>query len=210
MIRINLLGRPRPKVKRRIPITGTLQLALFLIPLLLALGALSWRYFSIQSEIRELDEQIQELNRQKLQMAQLEKEIREFEQKQNTLQTRLNVIEQLRQNQKGPVQLLDAIGSTVNRTDTLWLTNLDERGAKITLEGVAGSVNAVADFITNLRDSGFFTNIEIREAVQSTENPGVENYNFSLTCDFVLPQAAQPASGGQPAPPAAAAARRRT
>lgn len=199
MIRINLLGRARPRVKRRIAIAGTLQLALFLIPLVLAIGALGVHNHLIVGEITELQQKIDEANRQKLTMAQLQKEIKEFEEKQAALQTRLNVIEELRRSQKGPSQLLDALGDTVNRTETLWLTRLDERGTKITLEGVAGSVNAVANFITNLHGSGFFQNIEIKEAVQSTDNPSLQNYTFSLSCDFVLKAAqAQPAS-----PPAA-------
>jgi Tfp pilus assembly protein PilN len=199
MIRINLLGRARPRVKRRIAIAGTLQLALFLIPLVLAIGALGVHNHLVVGEITELQQKIDEANRQKLTMAQLQKEIKEFEEKQAALQTRLNVIEELRRSQKGPSQLLDALGDTVNRTETLWLTRLDERGTKITLEGVAGSVNAVANFITNLHGSGFFQNVEIKEAVQSTDNPSLQNYTFSLSCDFVLKAAqAQPAS-----PPAA-------
>ncbi len=208
MIRINLLGRRRPQVKRRIAIAGTLQLALFLIPLVLAVGALVWRYYSITDDIAGTQRQIDELNRQKLQLARLEAEIRQFEEKQNMLQTRLAVIEELRRNQKGPVQLLDAIGGTVHKTETLWLTKMDERGTKVTLEGVAGSVNAVANLITNLQDSGFFQNIEIKEVIQSTDTPGVENYNFSLSCDFVLPQPAPTAPPPATTPPAAPAGRR--
>lgn len=200
MIRINLLGRPRPRVRRRIAIAGTLQLALLLIPLVLALGALAWRYVSIGEDIAVLQKDIDEFNRQKLTMAQLQKEIKEFEQKEATLQKRLSVIEQLRRNQKGPVQMLDALGATVHKTDTLWLTRLDERGPKITLEGVAGSINAVANFMTNLKDSGVFQNIEIKEAVQSTDNPGVENFKFSLSFDFQLPAAETQPAASTPAP----------
>lgn len=192
MIRINLLGRPRPRVKRRVPIAGTLQLALFLIPIVLAVVALGYHYSLISSELNDYEREIAQQQIIKQRLAQLEKEIREFQQKQEALQRRINVIEELRQGQKGPVALLDAIGETVNRTETLWLTKLEEKGTNITLEGMAGSINAVANFITELRASGYFRNIEIKEAVQSTESPGVENYKFSLSCDFVLPQTQQP------------------
>ncbi len=191
MIRINLFGRPRPKVKRRVPIAGTLQLALFLIPIVLAVGVLVYDYSQITRELNRCEQQIAQQQIIKQRLAQLEKEIREFQQKQDALQRRINVIEELRQGQKGPVALLDAIGETINRTETLWLTKLEEKGTNITLEGMAGSINAVANFITELKASGYFRNIEIKEAVQSTETPGVENYRFSLSCDFVLPQAQQ-------------------
>lgn len=192
MIRINLLGRPRPRVKRRVPIAGTLQLALFLIPIVLAVVALGYHYSLISSELNGYEREIAQQQIIKQRLAQLEREIREFQQKQEALQRRINVIEELRQGQKGPVALLDAIGETVNRTETLWLTKLEEKGTNITLEGMAGSINAVANLITELRASGYFRNIEIKEAVQSTESPGVENCKFSLSCDFVLPQTQPP------------------
>jgi len=194
MIRINLLGRPRPKVKRRVPIAGTLQLALFVIPIVLALVALGYHYSLISSELENYERDIAQQQAVKQRLAQLEKEIREFQQKQEALQRRINVIEELRRGQKGPVALLEAIGETVNRAETLWLTRLEEKGTTITLEGMAGSINAVANLITELRTSGYFRNIEIKEAVQSTETPGVENYRFSLSCEFVLPQAPQPST----------------
>lgn len=201
MIRINLLGRPRPRVKRRIAIAGTLQLVLALSAVLLAVVWLGVRYTLIAREVGELEQRIGELNRELLPMAETQKQIEQFKQTLADLETRLNVIEELRRGQQGPVQLLDALGAVTNRTETLWLTRLDQKGDKITLEGQAGSVNAVANFMTNLKDSGFFTNIEIKEAVQSTQNPGFENYTFSLTCDFVLSKPAQtapaPAAGGR-------------
>ena len=198
MIRINLLGRPRPRVKRRVAIAGTLQLVLALSAVLLAVVWLGVHHYLISREVAELEQKIGELNRELLPMAETQKQIEQFKQTLGDLETRLNVIEELRRDQQGPVQLLDAIGAVTNRTETLWLTRFDQKGDKITLEGVAGSVNAVANFMTNLKASGLFTNIEIKEAVQSTQNPGIENYTFSLTCDFVLPKPTQTA----PAPAA--------
>lgn len=194
MIRINLLGRPRPRVKRKVVLPASVMLVLFLIPVAgFAGGVLTYRYISLQSDIEALQQKIEAYNRQILTLGQLKKEIEEFERKLATLNTRLSVIEELRRGQQGPVQLLETIGTTANRTETLWLTRMEQRGTKISLDGVAGSVNAVANFMTNLKNSGLFTAIEIKEAVQATDNPGVENYKFSLTCEFV-PTKAEPAA----------------
>lgn len=207
MIRINLLGRPRPRVKRRIAIAGTLQLILFLIPLVAAIVFLVVHTRIIAGEIARLETEIQDLELKKKQMGDLQAEINRFQQQEAVFRTRQAVIDELTSKKKGPALLLESIGETVNRTETLWITRLEERGNKITLEGVAGSVNAVANFITNLQASGFFDNIEIKEAVQSTENPGVQNFNFSLTCEFKLQTA--PAQLAAPTPPPAAAGRAR-
>src|SRR3989338_9073314 len=123
MIRINLLGRPRPKVKRRVAIAGTLQLVLFAVPVLVAVGVLVVQYAFIKGDINKLQVDIEQKESEKRTMAQLEKEISEYEAEQRRLQGRLDVIENLKRNQAGPVRLLEAVGNTVSLTETPWLTN---------------------------------------------------------------------------------------
>ena len=197
MIRINLLGRPRPKVKRRVAIAGTLQLLLFAVPVLLAVGVLVVQYVFIKGDINELQVKIEQKESEKRTMAQLEKEIKEYEEEQRRLQGRLDVIEGLKRNQAGPVRLLEAVGNTVSLTETLWLTSMEEQADTIQFKGLAGSVEAVANFITNLNRSGYFQDVEIKESVQK-EKEGVVNFEFTLTAKFVLPAppAAPPAAGG--------------
>lgn len=199
MIRINLLGRPRPKVKRRVAIAGTLQLVLFAIPVVVALVVLVVEYSFVQTDITRLRADIQQKESEKRTMAQLEKEIQEYEAEQRRLQARLDVIENLKRNQAGPVRLLEAIGNTVSLTETLWLTAMEEQGDNsIQFKGQAGSVEAVANFITNLNNSGYFRDVEIKESVQKPEREGVANFEFTLTARFALPAppAAPPATGG--------------
>src|SRR3989304_3530141 len=128
MIRINLLGRPRPKVKRRVAIAGTLQLLLFAVPVLLAVGVLVVQYVFIKGDINELQVKIEQKESEKRTMAQLEKEIKEYEEEQRRLQGRLDVIEGLKRNQAGPVRLLEAVGNTGSPPETLWLTSRGEQG----------------------------------------------------------------------------------
>lgn len=193
MIRINLLGRARPRVKRRVPITGALQLALFLVPVGLAILVLFGYYASLNRDIGQLQEQIRVKQQEKAQMAQLEQDIKEFEKKQALLKGRIDVIEKLKRSQEGPVQLLQAIGTTVSQTNTLWLTSMNEQaGDQIEFKGVAGSVAAVANFMTNLDRSGYFSNVEIKEAVQERPRGGkgavsVTAFDFTLTAKFALP-----------------------
>lgn len=197
MIRINLLGRPRPKVKRRVAIAGTLQLVLFAVPVLVAVLVLVVQLTFIKGDIKKLQADIEQKESEKRTMAQLEKEIKEYEDEQRRLQGRLDVIENLKRNQAGPVRLLEAVGNTVSLTETLWLTSMEEQADTIQFKGLAGSVEAVANFITNLNRSGYFQNVEIKESVQK-QKEGVVNFEFTLTAKFVLPAppAAPPAAGG--------------
>jgi Tfp pilus assembly protein PilN len=199
MIKINLLGRARPKVKRRVAITGALQLALFIIPVALALAFLIGHYFFIKKGVADLDEQIKTKQAEKAQMAQLEKEIKDFEARQAVVDARIKVIEDLKRNQAGPVTLLEAVGQTVSLTDQLWLTAMEEKGPSvIEFKGQAASIEAVANFMTNLRQSGYFENVEMKESVQKTQRQeGTTNFEFILSGKFSLPTPPEaPAEGG--------------
>jgi Tfp pilus assembly protein PilN len=112
------------------------------------------------------------------------------------------VIEGLQRNRTGGQELLEAIANTVSRTDTLWLTTVDRKGDSLTINGSAGSINAVANYITQLKRSGYFQSVEILESHQDDTNKAVEIFNFSLTAQFGLTQSASaaPAAGGAPAP----------
>ena len=205
MIRINLLGRPRPRVRRRVAVTGTLQLLLFVIPVGLAVGALVADYAVTKGKITELEKQIRAKQAEKAQMAQLQKDIAEFEANQKLLEGRIKVINDLKRNQSGPVQMLQAIGRTVSLTETLWLTSMKESGGnQIEFKGLAGSMNAVADFITNLDGSGYFENVEMKETVQQAQRQGVSNFTFTLTAKFSLPAPPEAEEGGEEQAPAAA------
>jgi Tfp pilus assembly protein PilN len=62
----------------------------------------------------------------------------------------------------------------------------------------------VANFITQLRRSGYFDQVEIKESQQDEKVTAVQMFNFTLNVQFALPQAVpatqtQP-TGGKPAP----------
>ncbi len=188
MIRINLLGRPRPKVKRQVAIAGRLQLILFVIQVGLAVLVLAAEYYMIKSENEKLGKEIAGMTREVQQKAKLKQEIQAFEADQARLQGKRDVIDELKRNQAGPVRMLEAIGNTVSITETLWLTSLGEQaGGKIEFKGLAGSLNAVADFITNLSQSGVFSNVELQESVQRPDSEGSISFEFTLTAEFALP-----------------------
>jgi Tfp pilus assembly protein PilN len=94
---------------------------------------------------------------------------------------------------------LDALANTVVRTDTLWLTSLTRNGNGLTIIGAAGSINAVANFITQLEHSGYFNQIEIKESTQDTKNAAIQTFTFTLTAQFALPQDKSAASIAAPA-----------
>jgi len=96
---------------------------------------------------------------------------------------RVDVIDQLRAAQAGPVELLNAIGTTVNKTEAVWLSSMKDQGSSVALEGMALSTDAVASLITNLQKSGHFKNIEIKETYQDDSVKDMQAFAFTLTCE---------------------------
>jgi type IV pilus assembly protein PilN len=189
MIRINLLGRARPKTARQaVPLEATLQVVFLAGALVLTFGVLYYHWHSMNTETVEVRTHIQKQVGEKARLEQLKAQVDEFERQKVVLQQRINVIEELQRNRTGDQELLDALANTVSRTDTLWLTSLDRKGNVLTIQGAAGSINAVANFITQLKHSGYFDQVEIKESIQDTKGADVQTFNFTLTAQFALPQ----------------------
>ena len=202
MIRINLLGRSRPKAQRTaVPLEATLQVVFLIIALVVSGGILYGHYLLMDRENNTVLAHIRKQTGEKARLEQLKQQVDNFEKQKAILQQRIATIEELQRNRTGGQELLEAIANTVSRTDTLWLTSVDRKGDTLTINGAAGSINAVANYITQLKRSGYFQQVEIKESHQDDTNKAVEIFDFSLTAQFALPQ---PATA--PAAPAAAAA----
>ena len=102
------------------------------------------------------------------------------------------------------------VANTVVRVDELWLTSLERKGNTLEITGEAGNINAVANFITQLKRSGYFDKVEIKEAKEDDIVKSVTTYGFTMTAAIASPAsqpaqpqakpAAGPAARPQPAP----------
>ena len=205
MIRINLLGQPRPRAARRaVPLEATLQLLLLVLSLVFASGVLWYHWWQMNQDVKKKQEQIRSLTSEKARLENLKRQVETFDRQKAILQQRISVIEELQRNRTGGQELLDAVANTVTRTDALWLTSLTRKGSSLTIEGSAASINAVANFITQLKRSGYFLKVEIKESKQDEKSTVVQTFQFTLMADFALPQsrpaaaAAAPAAAGPP------------
>ena len=145
MIRINLLGRTRPKAQRAtVPLEATLQYVLLVAALAVSGGALWVHWGLLDRENTKVAAHIQKQTGEKARLEQLKQQVDNFEKQRAVLQQRIGVIEGLQRNRTGGQELLEAIANTVSRTDTLWLTSVDRKADALTINGSAGSLNAVA------------------------------------------------------------------
>ena len=180
------------------PLEATLQFVLLAIALVVSLGALWGHFLLLERENTRVLAHIQTQTGEKARLEQLKQQVDNFEKQRAVLQQRIGVIEGLQRNRTGGQELLEAIANTVSRTDTLWLTAVERKGDALTINGSAGSINAIANYITQLKRSGYFQTVEIKESHQDDTNKTVQIYVFSLTAQFGLPQSAgtAPAAAG--------------
>jgi Tfp pilus assembly protein PilN len=198
MIKVNLVGTGRKKsakagMKMGLPASFT-PILLILIVLGFAGGGYWW-YSNLTGQVAELESKIKQAEAQKAALENVIKQDQVFEARKKALQNRVTVIEGLQKNQISPVIALDQLSEAVDRTQYVWLSSLDQSNAILSMSGTANSLNAVADFYTNLQATGYFKNIEISNAVDSSGN-----FSFSLRCEFSPPRipapATQAAAGG--------------
>jgi type IV pilus assembly protein PilN len=205
MIRINLLGQARPKATMKaVPLEATVQVVFGLVALAVAFAILGITYYQQKSQLNKTNARISSLRTEKASLEQIKQEVDRFEAQKTFLQQRIDVIETLQRNRSGGQDLLEMVASTVVRVDSVWLTSLDRTGNTINMEGEAGSINAVANFITQLKRSGYFDNVEIKQAIENDIVPSVETYGFIMSASITpaTQVKARPAGALQaPAPP---------
>jgi type IV pilus assembly protein PilN len=205
MIRINLLGQAKPKASRRPVDTGAALPALFIgAGILFGALILGYVYYNWQNQLTQENAKIKQLQTQKTDLEQVKLQVEAFEKQKAVLQQRVSTIEQLQRDRTGAQELLDQIASTVSRTENLWLISMVKKDNNLTIDGASASVNGVANFITALKRSGYFSNIEIKESKQDEKATAVQTFTFSISAQ-ITPPAGAPAATAKPASAPAAA-----
>ena|SRR6476620_11123745 len=181
MIKINLLGRTKLKAAKTKKISTasnqTLMAVMAVAVVVMSVGIIYfWQRILVQQD-EELSRQIMLAKKEKVRQEGMLRENEVFEKRRKLLETRISVIESLKKNQSGPVQVLDLLSDCIQRSEGVWLKDLAQKGNLITVNGTAmGSPDAVADFITNLTRVGNFKNVNLVN-LQELDS----KYSFSIT-----------------------------
>ncbi|MGB6386339.1 MAG: PilN domain-containing protein [Terriglobales bacterium] len=191
MIRINLLGSPKPKGKKGPAISmpsfelGNLGGPVVQVAaVLLIAGALNYGYwYQIDREKKSIEVQSRLAEQKNRELADIKVKYMERQKQADSYKRRVDVIDQLKANQTGPLSLLAMIGDTVNGTEAVWLNSMQDQGASVAIDGTALSSDAVANLISNLQKTGFFKNIEIKESYQDEGVKDMQAFQFTLTCE---------------------------
>lgn len=177
MIKINLLREPSRK-KAKLAQSETRPLIYFGLLALLAVVVFGYWWSGLSNEVAEKQARLQELQTESLRLQKLQAELKKYEDQSAELERRLDVVEQLRKNQTGPVKLMNSLILSVPDDPRLWLTNLTQRGNSVTVEGNAFDVPAIATFISGLGRRSPFANVDLDYWEQEPSD-----LKFKLSCE---------------------------
>lgn len=202
MIRINLLGQVRPKAARKaaVPMEAGVQVIFFALAVLISAVILFTVWRHQKAELDATLQRISNLNAEKQSLQAVKTQVEQYESQKAILQQRINVIETLQRNRTGAQELLQMMANTVVHVDSLWLTSMERKGDGLEIAGEAGSINAVANFITQMKRSGYFGKVEIKETKEDDLVKTTQTFGFTISA-AVTPQTTDSAAQPQPAGP---------
>ena len=193
MIKINLLETAKGKNKRgggAGPTMPTMEMGdmgspkLKVLVVLVAVALFNGSYYMrLDHQAKAIALQISAAEQKNRELADVKARYLERQVQADNYKRRVDVIDGLRKGQSGPVNLLAMLGETVNNTEAVWLSKMDDTGASVNLEGTALSTDAVANLMGNLQKTGFFKNVEIKETYQDDQIKDMQAYQFTLTCE---------------------------
>jgi len=155
MIRINLLIAR--DVRRKVGLRKEITIFVFvLILVLLLIGLVQWVYMNQSSDYqRQINVRNVELEKLQAQKRQIEK----FRADKKVLEMKLDLISKLKRNKSTPVRILDEL--SIHIPERMCLRSLKKHGAQLEMEGWALDDEVIANFMTSLQRSKYFSGIEL-------------------------------------------------
>jgi type IV pilus assembly protein PilN len=194
MIRINLLPVRVSKKKA----AGKQQLLLFLVLVMLGyVGNFVWAQ-ARDADLKARQAKVAKTRDEIVQLDRIIGEVKNIKEQQAALREKLDVLAELKAGRSGPVRVLDALASLTPKR--LWLSKLEEKGGGASITGSAATFDDVSAFMTALKSSPYFANVELAKTSSATATTArkVDLVDFSLTLQIVYAPRKAPA----PAAPA--------
>ena len=151
---------------------------ILLIVLALGLLVVGTQWFLLTSKRSDLREVENQRRRERDELLVYIKKVEELEARREALRSKINVINELKRNQQGPVRILDEVSRAL--PELVWLGSLKLVGNNVELGGSAMDENAVANYISNLDASPFFD----EPILKNLSRGRGDTFGFSLSFKF--------------------------
>lgn len=199
MIKINLLPVKDDKLINEAKgyiIIALSFLAVVVVLIILNSSVLAEREQESRLRIEEADKEIANLKS-------IMGEIQNLKEKKAKLQEKMDMIIRLQEQNVGPVRVLDELSLKLP-SNKIWIENLALKGERIDMSGKTLENQEVANFMKQLENSLFFSNINLKKVAKDKVVEGVPMLSFGLDTTVHLagrqeqpaPAAAAPAAAG--------------
>jgi type IV pilus assembly protein PilN len=179
MIKVNLLRDHTVQARKVTAKPSTSHFGLLMLAMLLLVGlGLGAAWYHLHAQMVTLTSSRDLLRLEAARLQELRKQIDQFEKMKTERQSRIDVIEQLKTNQKGPVLLLNHVIHSIPTSAALWLTDIEQKGDQIRITGFTVRGDTIPDFMSNLSATGFFKSVDL----ELYEDQHTDSARFALVC----------------------------
>ena len=182
MIRINLLPEAQQATRRFEAVSmdrgenlANMALVALIIVSLVASGI---RWWTLNSKKKNLKLRIRQAEQQLERLKPILEEVQRFKRRKELLQKKLDLIQDLKANQKGPVHIMDELYQKV--PDFLWLDSMELKSNTIVLRGGVLNPNQGAECLKNMDDSPCLSEPSLRDIREQRKY-------YSFNCCFGFP-----------------------
>ncbi len=110
------------------------------------------------------------------------KEVEDFQRRKDSLQNRIDLINQLKQNQKGPVRIMDQISRDL--PDLVWLDKMTVAGGSVSISGRGLNPNAIANYVENIKNDPYFEEPALNDLTEAASAGPNKATVYSFDMDF--------------------------
>ena len=177
MIRINLLpfraARKKENIRR--------QISVFFLSVFLMLAVLTFYNIHLGGRIKALKKNVTVTEAELQKYQKITQQIEDIKKKLAILQKKTEVIRKLETDRFEPVQILEAMTEKII-AKRMWFTSFNDHPKDIKVTGIALDNKTVADFMTRLEGSGWFSAVKLN-TLEKHVVQGSSLKKFSIVCN---------------------------
>ena len=178
MIKINLLnsvterqGSTVMAVDRKVGSPGSRLLLLTLAVGFLLAAVIGWDVISSQMALADAERRFEEQKQIEKELETVIKEQKELEEKIAAIDKRIAAIKKLRDEQKGPSAVLEAMRERILMVPGIYLKSIEQKGEQVEIVGNSPDESQVTQFGRSLEFSnGLFSNLNIETKREEVQN----------------------------------------
>ncbi len=169
-----------------------------LVLTVLGILAAAGYYFWYKRELAQRQEIVEQKTQEAQKLEAIIKEVEEYQRRKDSLQQRIDLINDLKKNQKGPVRIMDQVSKDL--PDLVWIDAMDISGGRISLNGRGLNPNAIALFVENIKRDTYFEEPSLGTLTQVSAAPLVYSFDMNFAFTYAPKTPEPPPPAGAPAP----------